>query len=95
MVIKLLKITNKCIFLIEKTTNDMLSDLLDCLAKKIIKQSNSVILYNRINYSEFIRDNKLDILLNLNKLPCLLLIKNGKVKKVVNGFQYIANKIKF
>lgn len=81
--------SEKRLILIEKSKDDILSDLLMCNAKKLLKYYDITDL-RRITLSDFNIDYLYTkIKISKNNLPVLLCIEGKKVINRLEGFQYL------
>ena len=79
----------KKLILIEKSKDDILTDLLMCNAKKLLKHYE-ITDFKRISLSDFNRGYLYTkIKINKNNLPVLLCIEGKKVINRLEGFQYL------
>ena len=77
----------KKVVLMTINSNNYIFDLMKMVAKKIQNENNCEL-------EEIDMDNY-DGRYGLIKEPCILLIKNSKIKNIINGFRYYSKTPKF
>ena len=78
----------KLILLIEKDSNDILSELLYCNALRMKKQRYADYVIRRISLISF-KEKYKDLGVNCTSLPFLVVLENNKILEFYKGFQYI------